>query len=421
MGVSFAIVRAAASTGGGNQDFTVSGFGTPKGAIFIGSGGSSDGTAADGAIMSFGCTDGTNELVTSYTTEHNVANSNTYRLGASDEVIQFGDHAGAIDGEANFNSWITDGVRVTWGNAPGTAFLVTCILIGGSDLSVDVGTASIPSAINDTVDVGCGFEPDQVLFFGNGASFSTDGSSFALMWLGMANNGVGIEQGCGVFAAVDNAVNSDVAGRIDTTYSVINHGGASISRAAELTAFNAGPSPAAGFTLTQKGPSTFSNTTGYMALYYNSAVDHSIEQIDTPTATGNDAQTGPGFTPQFVMQIMGMWSAYNTSYTNSQAGAFGISAFTADDEYSIATADEDAAATMNTQSVADDQAVNLDEEDGTAAFDATFVSMDANGWTTNFSAVNGTTRKWLALAVEEFTTAGTTIPIMMHQYRQRRL
>jgi len=75
---------------------------------------------------------------------------------------------------------------------------------------------------------------------------------------------------------------------------------------------------------------------------------------------------------------------------------------------------------MNTQSLADDQAVNLPDHAGAALIAATYVSLDATGFTLNYSAVSATAKLWPALVIGA-VSAQSVVPILMRQYRQRRI
>ena len=48
--------------------------------------------------------------------------------------------------------------------------------------------------------------------------------------------------------------------------------------------------------------------------------------------------------------------------------------------------------------------------DGSAAYDASFTSFDADGWTLNYSAADGTARKWIALAFGTAAAGGRPLP-----------
>lgn len=83
----------------------------------------------------------------------------------------------------------------------------------------------------------------------------------------------------------------------------------------------------------------------------------------------------------------------------------GVSAIDADDEFAASVSDEDGVTTSNSQSLSDNVSIELPDDDGTAGLTATFVSLDATGWTDNYSAVKGSAGLMLALAIGEFTAA----------------
>ena len=139
----------------------------------------------------------------------------------------------------------------------------------------------------------------------------------------------------------------------------------------------------------------------YLALNFNGAVESWVGTHTTPTSTGNDSEAGPSFTPQAVFLIGTMMEALDTAYNDALAGSLvALGAFDGDDEYCTSVCDEDNAATTNTQSLSDDTAVELPDDDGSAGLTASFVSFDANGWTLNYSAVKANAKYWFALAIE---------------------
>ena len=97
----------------------------------------------------------------------------------------------------------------------------------------------------------------------------------------------------------------------------------------------------------------------------------------------------------------------------------GIAAFDSDDEYCHSVSAEDSVATMDTQTLSDNTAVECPDGDGTALLTASFVSFDANGWTLNYSAVDSNAKYFWALAIEEESAAGLSIPVAMHHYMHK--
>ena len=164
MGVTVAVTRAAANLATGTQDFTTTDLGglTPVGALFIITKATADGTPADHAIVGIGAATGSSERwACSVTSEHGVSATDTNRRAMTDEcVCLISEGTGTVDGEADFDSFITNGVRINWGNAPASAYLVTVLLLAGTDTSAYAGVFTGHASTNGVTDVtDPGFQP----------------------------------------------------------------------------------------------------------------------------------------------------------------------------------------------------------------------------------------------------------------------
>lgn len=402
MGITVSVTRVACTidTPPYTQDITtadLSGL-TPKAALFIVSGGITDGTAADEARLSFGAATGSsNRWALCGFDEHNVATSNTIDAQSTVHCVFVRD-PGVTIASADFDSFITNGVRIEWDVAPPSAYLLTVVLFAGTDLSAHANNVALGNTIDLTADVTApGFEPDNLICslsasasqsnnwrVSNNAGFAyndgvggvtqrahakywEDNKSTARCWARSTNSGAGLY--CSNSGALDYYV--------------------------EISDFDSN-----GFSATPRNSGANNNLLCYLALAYNGAVDSWVGTHTTPTSTGNDSETGPGFTPQAVILIENLLEAIDTAYSDNRAGAFGLSAFDADNEYSTVVAAEDGVATTNTQSLSDDRAIVLTDDDGTLDIEATFVSFDANGWTVNYSNAPATAKLFFALAIE---------------------
>jgi hypothetical protein len=200
MSVIVAITRDAVNTATGNQDFTTNDLDglTPKAAFFIITSAISDGTPRDNAIISFGAaTDTTERWSVGVQAQHDVGTTNTGRRAVSDECIMklFGTSTN-VDGEADFVSFIANGVRINWGNAPALGYLLTVVLFAGTDLTAKAGTFTVgnedvPTDVNTV-----GFEPDVLLTASVALGFTDAGSTFALLSHGVVTNDVSVGQYC---------------------------------------------------------------------------------------------------------------------------------------------------------------------------------------------------------------------------------
>jgi hypothetical protein len=142
------------------------------------------------------------------------------------------------------------------------------------------------------------------------------------------------------------------------------------------------------------------NVDVHVLLLKFDTINVSVNSFDSPTSTGNDSQTGPNFKPQAVILGLSDNTAVDTVTAANVAG-HGISGFTGDSEFCNSWSDEDAADPTNTQSLSDNTAVNLADDDGTNLHTASFTSMDSTGFTLNYSAASGTALKWFYGAFQE--------------------
>lgn len=398
------IVRAALNTGStGTQDFRVAGMTeTPNAALFILTNATADGTPATDALISFGAADGANQwAIIGRDTDGQASTSNRVR-SIEDGCICVIDTSNVIIGQAGFSSFLADagsgaGVQINISNAFETAYLLTIILF--SVPGARAGSYTTGAAVNDTTSVsGLSFDPNVLIAACGGIAIPAN-SNPILYSLGLAVSGSGQEcigfrdsNGGAVGLPSFRIFDSRVAAQVD-----IN---GNVAWSSELTSWDTG-----GFTVTQRSLGGSGDEVGYLVLDTGDRAAW-CGIVTSPTSTGNQAITSPTFTPQFVMQILANTEATETAYTDNRAGSWGVGAFTANDEYSNTISVEDAADTTNTQSLSDDVAVNLPDDDGIAQCVASFGSFDANGWTLNHSSVAATAKKWIGFAIEAEATAG---------------
>ena len=137
------LLTFTANTSTGDQDLTGTSF-TPKAAIVWADGvNNSADTFSNAYTFCYGFTDGTNSRVCACISEDNQASSDTARSVRDDSLIwNFSetDTASTRD-RATFVQWLSNGMRINWATAPGSAFKFHVLFLGGSDLTdVAVGT-----------------------------------------------------------------------------------------------------------------------------------------------------------------------------------------------------------------------------------------------------------------------------------------
>jgi hypothetical protein len=384
--------------------------------------GVTDGTVAVDRVLSFGaCTGVSNRWAVGNYDEDNQASSDSLGWYATDEVVQIFDPSDAsLEAEADFSAWTSNGVTINWASAPDAAYLMTVVFFAGTDLSAYAdGEINLGNTTDLETDItGPGFQPDIVI---------------AGMCLGVNNPGT-ISHGRNSFGFVHYDGVSTYTQRTITTVTEDSKATTEVDSAlrndaivveiSSAAAFDwwgeAGGFDSSGFSVWSRNNGANQRDLNYLALSFGGAVDSWIGTHTTPTSTGNDSETGPSFTPQFVLMITSLMEAHNTAYDDGRAGTIGLSVFDANDEYSTVVSAEDASATSDSQSLSDDRAIVIPDDDGTLDIEATFVSFDANGWTVNYSNAPSTAKLLPALAIEEYTAAAgqpmmlraTTVPGM---------
>jgi len=423
MGVTVAVTRVACNTSTGTQDITTTDLGglTPKAALFVVTKATSDGSAATHAVLGMGATDGTNQWAIGNMARDAQSSTQCARRAMTDECVMIMVDTGpSVDGEAAFSSWITNGVRIDWGDAPAAAYLLTVVFFAGTDLSVDVGTFTFASTVNTDTDVtSVGFEADAVLFASHANPINDTGYTSFFASFGIALNSSPVRQYSAAITDRHAQATTNINGLTSDDYAISILYNGSNYLAGEIGSFDA-----SGFSCTTRVNNGGGEQIGYLALSFGGAVDFEAGVVATPTSTGNQSITDPGFTPQAVLLGLSRCATLDTVETDQlDAGVFGISVFDEDDEYCNSTQSEAGVGTSDTQSLSDDSVVNLPEGDGTAGHVASFVSFDANGWTWNFSTTDtGSARQWWYFAVEEEAAAGgLSIPVAMRCYRNRRV
>ena len=390
--VVVARVRVSANTSTGNQDITTTDLGgkTPKGVLFYYVGATGDG-AFDDAHIGIGAASGASERWTLYgNSEHGVGSTDTRRGLLTDEVIRFNvPGSSSIDGEADIVSFITNGVRINWSNAPSGAYQIIAVFFAGDDVDAHADTHAVDPNLDITAP---GFQPNLV--FTATGNLSDDEETSDL------NFGHGWQDGAATptrsvqnISEEEGEASGDPTARTlsDRSILALNESSGGVDYEGHYDTFDASG-------MTYRGDDD-SDDTAYLALRLQDA-EIKVGRIDTPTSTGNFGVTGVGFVPDIVFLGMNMLTAIDSATTNGNAGSQGYSVFTDTDEDSLSIQIEDGSGTTDTQSSAEDRAVFLPEDDGTTGFNATYVSMDADGFTLNFTDVLGTARKWFYLAIK---------------------
>ncbi|MBS0150455.1 MAG: hypothetical protein JSR31_05895 [Nitrospira sp.] len=387
-----AVVQQAARTTTGTQDFTSAGFGTPKAAMCLVGFGATSGTSVSHGGFAIGFTDGTNQNVTSARTKNGVTTTVAGRRSDTTDVLLLADQDATVILRAQFSSWITDGVRLNYSVAPGTAYQVSCTLFGGSGISqAYVNTVSTPSTVDTSTTVSSvGFQPDVILGAISGGTGYTDVNQAQLeISVGAAVRGVG-QRGVSWFDT-DNVTTT-----AQSVFPLTNRIGRNSNNASQIEIQNY---TSTGFDATLRQATGFVATMGYLAIQLN-GVTATVMEVTSPTATGSQSIASIGLTPQWGLLVMTADQTSGSVDTSGDAEVWGVSSFTAAAQSCVAMSADDNVGTSSTTSLTDTKPVCL-RKDGALFYSASFTSFGSGTATFNYGTANGTARKWVGLFISE--------------------
>lgn len=385
------------SIAGATQDFTISGMGTPVAAIFFVSIATADNTVSNGAIESIGWTDGTHHECWSICNQNvGLGNTNNKVRADNAKVIYMLTAAGGSTGIASFNSWITDGVRITVDTQFSAAYKIGVLLIGGSEALANAGNFAGPGPGGARVVTGVGFSPDLIFFLGTKA-FNASNTDIGSGMFGMAIPGGGITQRGLNWACADNSGTSDDYLCLDAAVGMLGTSANARDPFVNVTAFGSD-----GFTLTEIVGNNTGPAQAYLALKLPNCPIY-LDYITTPTATGNADFTGPGFQPRFAAFLGCQATSTAATKTNTEASAFGlgwVAGAGTPVEHSMSCEQKDNVTSQITRSVIDTCAMTLLSDASTVSHKAVWGSWLSTGVRLGFNPTDGlTARKWAMLAI----------------------
>lgn len=396
----FALVQQAIRTTAGTQDFTVAGFGTPKGAAVFITNGTVNGTVVSHAILGIGFTDGTRSVSGGWHSKDAVTTTVTGRIATTSRLMTVLDQDAATLVQASFDSWVTDGIRINVTTAPASAYLVTVLLIGGTGVSnVYVNSVSTPSTIDTSTDVtAIGFRPDAFLTFDIGrTTFNDTNSTGNRIGFGVVarNAGNPHPQFTVAFNDANGVTTTSIGGRNNTSRVMTDGSSAPPATGIEIQDFSTSSPYFKAFLRDVTG---VASTMGYLAIKLNTLTATAL-QVDSPTSTGASSINGLGINPQFGILVQHATTANDSHNTGGNAEVFGLALFTRSQQFSVAFTSDDAVTTSNAEAVTHDRAIFL-RKDGLTFMDGTFTGFAQDVANFNYSTADGSIRKWVGLFIE---------------------
>lgn len=389
------------------QDFTVSGFGTATAWIVTVS------HTGDGALIGVGF--GTFDGVSVYTNAWAGAeaqDNDSVAIWVSDADAQFEaqalDHVngGIVEVLEATAALITDGIRLTYTTKPTAALRVRVDLIQCENAYVD----NLNSGVVGQATTAPGFQGNVLLQVNAGGLVSTAGYRPGI---GMAveDSGGTIRQCCLMLSSGGN--NTGITGalpllHLDSTRFLAFLTGASVKSSWTLSSFDA-----TGFTWVD---SEGANNIGFAYLLLEiSDVDVWCGALATPTSTGSQSYTDPGFGAGVVFTVPSYADTLDSTLTTGANGTIGFGVWDGADQACMSCSVEDAANPTNTSSVVSTtQGLLAKADDGTTGYAGT-ISSAGSGFAVNFTTAPASARYFLALvlgASDQFEALDETVGVL---------
>lgn len=400
------VVQVACNTSTGTQTITGSlGGKTPKVAIFQLTNNTSNGTSAANITQMFGATDGVNEFCYAHNAADNLADSSASNSYETDRCVHVYLYDDTTDGYAVFDSFTTNGVVISWTDAPSSAYLLTVTLIAGDDVSAYVGIEiNLADVASTPVDVSTvGFQPEVVIVAGDDSGFPNSGGGNADLKIGLVHfDGVTLTQRAWYRRVRDSRTT-------DAAHGMIRNDGVGV--------FGVSTSMDYYYYLEDFDPYGFSVTTTpnggnndefcFVALSFAGGAKAAVADYTSPASTGSHSSTALSFEPQYVMMIgTKNTSGYNNWFNgDAEIEAVFIGQFTGTNEYCVSTSCDHGAETTEDNSITDSKAIRFLDGDNTDEHVATLSSMNSDGFTLSYTTAPAA-YQWFYLAIE--TEAGAT-------------
>jgi hypothetical protein len=400
----WAVQTAVDTSGTGTTDFahgTVTT--TPIAALHCFSNATANATPKNQGLIAFGMSDGTDDRYASIGIQHNVATSNTVRNhGTTGCVTSCFATGSGIDGSMGHNSFISGGQRLDNDNGFAAANLCNSLFFNCDNAKVM--TATLNATVDTVVNIDPGFAWDAVIFFGiPQAAGAGDGAE---IYFGFFD---GTNQGSIQFNSQDaDATPGDPTLRISDTYvgGELDLNGTGVDYQIDVAA-------GTGTSLDLWPRTAGGDSDPVYCLFLSTGGTEGIELVswDSPIANGSSSVATASFEPQSCIHLLSFAAAYDVSEIDGDAGSWGVTFETADDQLCASIQDEDATgANSDVQSIVDNTSIFVEEDDGSSGYAAAFTSYNSDGWTHNWTAQDGSVNKFISLAFEVEAGASTVAP-----------
>jgi uncharacterized repeat protein (TIGR01451 family) len=205
-------------------------------------------------------------------------------------------------------------------------------------------------------------------------------------------------------AGQDNVGTSNTARRFAArALSIVQYDGSTTLAEANLASWNN-----TSLTLNWTTNTAGTNYIVHYMIIGGADVSAKVLEWTLPTTTGNRSVTGTGFSPDLVLHMHVNDGFTSAAPTSASRGAFAFSAMNREGEqWATAEISRDPSSISDTWRAQriDRSLVSLEYGTGNFTVEGTFVSMDSNGFTQNFSRVSNSAGRVASLAIRGVTSA----------------
>lgn len=367
---------------------------TPKAALFfLNNSGAFDGSAVPGFNQVFGATAlSASQWSIGMTIQDNSATSAAEARCDSNEVLTDSGQTFA----AALSSFGVDKTTLNFTNPDSSSaagFMVALADNGDGALQVSSGVLTLNGDTSAEVISGLPFQPDLIIFGGGITTFDTLNTGGPIFAMGMVTAG---EQKAVSYSPRPSVSVQEVRGNLWTNkcFGLVS----AVSGSQIMTCTCSITSD--GFSIT---PSVArSDEIGWIAIKFTGKTFKLVD-FQTPTSTGNQAYTGVGFEPSSVFGVITSQTDRDVTTTvSSNAKYAGIGFFGFDNngnQHSVAGMAWDDGLTDARSSYDDEKALIGPTSANPNTIKATLASLDSDGFTLNYSDVDGTARYGFYLAI----------------------
>ena len=409
--VKFGLVQSFVGTSDGTYTNTDSNFGgaTPFGAFIGRSWGTAINTPRDGKAITFGAAESntsTELFCLTQTGEHNQTSTDTGRQIRQTSCSYLLVPGGARDGDTVFSVFTNNNVTLDIDNTYTSDNGEYVLLIGGTDLNLQIGAVTITNTedVETLITTGFDMTNSALMLFGQDSGFTAGTSDFddARMLAGMGSyDGTTFRQSS--FAHFEsNAEPDGMPNGYLHDSRILNAADAAFEWSLEWTTANSTQ-----FGLTPRDATMGSGAIGYIAFGLPSDWNANVSVQDMPTSVSNPTTFTPagasGWTPKILIQLLTLMESVDTHDATKNAGGYGLRVTigtASDDEYCVSANMEDASPTTNVESGIHDSGF-LNEDDGTTGYEMDLNSFISGGWRDDFVNVMGTAKKTICLVMGE--------------------